>query len=171
MSDSDSQDYNNINLELYSHPVTHDLFQEVNLKANDSDTIDKKATKLLMTGTKEKKDPVIKITLFQCKKGLSISDIEINDDNIQSINEIYKIHHLDTIKGQIKEFMINNSNKIHEQIMPIYLILSNPPQIKLGEVINIRNTDENQIIIINPDLQIKEPMLYAFHHLHQKKHK
>jgi ribosomal protein S17 len=123
---------------------------------------------------------VIKITLFQCNNGLSISDIEFNEDNIESLNKI-NIDQLDTSVKEIKKiFMINEPinerinkpKKIHEQIMPIYLILSNPPQIKLGEVIDIRIIVEdngNDKEVINPKLETAEPMLYAFHHLHNNK--
>jgi len=105
---------------------------------------------------------VIKITLFQCKNGLSISDIEFNEDDIESLNEI-NIDQLDTKIIEEKGIFMNNEPiKKHEQIMPIYLILSNPPQIKVGNVINITNTDKNSI---NPELITAEPMIYAFYNL------
>jgi hypothetical protein len=113
-----------------------------------------------------KKDPIIKITLFKCNDGMHISDIELVSHKIINIRKLRTIENLeenleenDETKKQLH--FISKKGKTHEEIMSIYLVLSNPVNIMLGNVIDVkdpRNKDmiekeyDTKITTINNDL-------------------
>ena len=107
-----------------------------------------------------KKDPIIKITLFKCNNGLQISDIELVSDDIIDNSKLRTIKNLEknlkeTPKKREQLEFISNDGKTHEKIMSIYLVLSNPVNIMLGEVINVTKPTN-------------EKMLEEFYHTNRK---